>query len=528
MIDTIQKIAACLVTSALLYFGSLKMLGALQQSCYKGGKFFGWLTKKSNLYYNRLTLLSLLCGLSVSIVALCFSFLGEKAAWLCSALPFALFLSLFVVADAKYALKVPLKKTGRIVRLSAVYLLFLASFVYLIISACALLAHAVSGKAVALFAYVPVCFVPLVMPLILAAANAVTGVFENARNRKFVKKAKEKLAKSTALRVVVVGSYGKTSVKNILSTMLAQKYRVAATPASYNTPMGVALTVFGDDFDNAEVFVAEVGARRKGDVKELCEWIKPDFAAFTGVCNQHVETFGSLENVIKTKSEVFDFAPVVVCGEGLKGALAPEHASKACFVNNAVKNLQLFARETRFTLVLSGGEIDVCTKLLGEPAAENIALCATVCEKLGLSLDEIKQGVQKLDYIPHRLQLIEAGGAYILDDGYNANPKGAFEGIKALKRFEQRKVIVTPGIVETGVLEEQINADLGAALVGLDLVLLVGDTLVAPVKNGYLAAGGNAENLRVYPTLDGARNALEEYLQAGDAVLFLNDLPDVY
>jgi hypothetical protein len=276
------------------------------------------------------------------------------------------------------------------------------------------------------------------------------------------------------------------------------------------------------------LFVAEVGARRKGDVKELCEWIKPDFAAFTGVCNQHVETFGSLENVIKTKSEVFDFAPVVVCGEGLKGALAPEHASKACFVQNAVKNLQLFARETRFTLVLSGGEIDVCTKLLGEPAAENIALCATVCEKLGLSLDEIKQGVQKLDYIPHRLQLIEAGGAYILDDGYNANPKGAFEGIKALKRFEQRKVIVTPGIVETGVLEEQINADLGAALVGLDLVLLVGDTLVASVKNGYLAAGGNAENLRVYPTLDGARNALEEYLQAGDAVLFLNDLPDVY
>jgi UDP-N-acetylmuramyl pentapeptide synthase len=117
-----------------------------------------------------------------------------------------------------------------------------------------------------------------------------------------------------------------------------------------------------------------------------------------------------------------------------------------------------------------------------------------------------------------------------LDDGYNCNERGAKAAIDALCRFTGRKCIVTPGIVECGVLEEQTNAHLGAeiAKANLDLVILVGETLVTSVKNGYVSGGGNAEKLRTVKTLALAQETLKGWLCAGDAVLFLNDLPDVY
>ena len=117
---------------------------------------------------------------------------------------------------------------------------------------------------------------------------------------------------------------------------------------------------------------------------------------------------------------------------------------------------------------------------------------------------------------------------YILDDSYNANPRGAREAVEALKRFPARKIVVTPGLVETGILDEKLNEELGAALVGLDEVILVGETLVGAVKAGYLEAGGEEEKIVVLPTLDAAQARLSETLSAGDCVLFLNDLPDAW
>ena len=147
-----------------------------------------------------------------------------------------------------------------------------------------------------------------------------------------------------------------------------------------------------------------------------------------------------------------------------------------------------------------------------------------------MTADEIVRGIEKLEPIPHRLQLIENNGIYILDDGYNCNPKGAEDALSALSRFAGRKCVVTPGIVECGILEEKINGELGAKLAekGFDKVILVGNTLVGAVQKGYIEANGKAEALALVPTLDAAQKLLSEYLQTGDAVLFLNDLPDVY
>jgi UDP-N-acetylmuramoyl-tripeptide--D-alanyl-D-alanine ligase len=195
-----------------------------------------------------------------------------------------------------------------------------------------------------------------------------------------------------------------------------------------------------------------------------------------------------------------------------------------------IENLQTLATETRFDLTIGEERIALSTKLLGAHNAENIALAAALAKEMGLTATEIADGIRELSFVPHRLELIENGGVYILDDGYNANERGAKQAIEALCRFEGKKWIVTPGIVECGVLEETINGTLGAeiATAGIDRVILVGETLVGAVKSGYLSAGGDMAKLTAVNTLDKAQAILAKELAKGDCVLFLNDLPDVF
>lgn len=540
MSDVLSRIAACIVCTCFFYVATYKSLGALQQCGYKNGSFARWLRRKDNLYYNRLALWAGLGLLSTGVVALTFSFAGTRLALLLSAIPFLLFCVLFCIADRKYALKVPVAATGRLKRLSAVYVLFTACVSYLVIALLAFIGKLIDSELYDVFRFLPFTLMPLLLPWILCLANAADGLYEKPRNKKFVKRAGQVLDETKILRVAVVGSYGKTSVKNILKNILSAKYSVVATPESYNTPVGIAKTVTGGEFSGKEVLVAEMGARRVGDVAELCALVKPDFAVFTGVCEQHIETFGSLENVLKGKSEILKgTSGKVICGGELREkivSLPVEVASlsdkeKCVYADYGalIAELNLKPEGTSFVLRLPARkEIFVDTPLLGKHSAENVALAALLAAEMGLTEAEISAGIEKIEPVPHRLQLIESGGVHILDDSYNANPVGAAEAVEALKRFGGRKFVVTPGLVETGILDEKLNGELGARLVGLDVVVLVGETLVGAIKAGYTAAGGETEKLVVRPTLEAAREYLADVLETGDAVLFLNDLPDAW
>lgn len=532
MFDVWSRIVASLVCSVLFCVATLQSVGALQQSGYKGGVYLDWLKKKENLFFNRLWVWALCLALTSAVTVLCFSFLGTVWALVVSSVPFFLLCGLFIFSDRKFALKVPVKRTKRFQRLFVAYWFIVAVFCYIFIAVLAFLAQWNGSPFYALIAFVPFCATPVVLPLLLCLANAIISVFENAHNEKFVKRAGQVLDETDIIRVAVVGSYGKTSVKNILNTILSTKYDVVATPASYNTPMGLALTVTAPDFAKKQVFIAEMGARKKGDVKELCTMVKPQYAVLTGICEQHIATFGSLENVWMEKSEILRSGALVVCGDGLRSAVEKDGLQdNARFVKDTLlKDVRLQATETSFVLCLDGKEIPVASPLLGESAVENIALAVTLAKEMGLTADEIVTGVKNLAPVEHRLQLIRSGDVYILDDGYNCNPLGAAVAIRALCRFLGRKCIVTPGIVECGILEEQTNANLGAEIAKAkpDLVILVGDTLVASVKKGYLDANGDEMKLQTVKTLQDAQNVLAAWLTAGDAVLFLNDLPDVY
>ena len=534
MDNLLLRIIASVLASGIFCACSWKMLGAMQQSGYRGVVFWRWMKKKENMFFNRLCVLALCLALSTTVTALCFSFLGTRAALGISLLPFLACGVYFCYADRKFALKVPAKRTGRLWRLLAVFALFVACVSFILIALLAFLSEWNGSQLYALIAYAPFAIMPMLLPNLLRAANACASVFENARNKKFVKRAGRTLADTKIIRVGVVGSYGKTSVKNILKTILSEKYTVVETPASYNTPIGVAKTVFSPAFADKQVLIAEMGARRAGDIAELCRLVAPDYAIFTGVCEQHIETFGSLEKVWNAKKEIFAGNTKVVCGSGLRDYVMQDASidkQRVIFADAlTAEDISYGATETKFTLRMGDSDYAVQTKLLGKAAVENILLAVTLALEMGLEMAEIVKGIAKIDYVPHRLQLLEKSNVYVLDDAYNCNPKSAEESLLALSRFSGRKCIITPGIVECGVLQEKINGALGKKIAKscLDKVILVGDTLVGAVKTGYQKAGGDMEKLTVVKTVQDGADLFVEWMQAGDAVLFLNDLPDIY
>ena len=191
----------------------------MQQAGYKNGVFWRWLKRKDNLQYNRLAVFALCLALSTAIISLCFSFLGVAWALAISAVPFVGLCAFFFWADGKYALKVKTVRTGRLCRLFGVYLFFVAAVGYILIALLGFLKDWNGSTLYGLVSYVPFAVMPLILPMLLCVANAVTGIFENARNKKFVANAGKALNETQIIRVGVVGSYGKTSVKNILKTI---------------------------------------------------------------------------------------------------------------------------------------------------------------------------------------------------------------------------------------------------------------------------------------------------------------------
>lgn len=527
---SVEKTVECVVIAVALACALLlimyKTTGILQSCGYSNGKLLKWFKKKNNLAFQRLGLLALACVLSCAVLGLCFSFAGSWASVI-SLIAYAVFLSVYAYADNRIALRCPATLTHRFKRLLAISWLIYAIVGYFLVTLINFADYVWGNALFSVLKYCVLSVLPPLAPFLVMLANLVAQIYEVPHNKKFIKNAKAKLAASEIKVIGITGSYGKTSAKNILSSLLDGKFKVLSTPRSHNTPMGIAMSVNNNNLDDYDVFIAEMGARHVGDIAELCAICPPDYSMITGICSQHLESFLTVENIVKAKGEIIGATKeiCVVSGECYDSFKDIDGRIEKC---DCVKDVASDASGTQFILCLGGEEKKVKTKLLGEHSAYNIGLCAQVAFNLGLTLDEIAAKIEGLDFIEHRLQLIKTNGVNILDDGYNANVKGAEAAITVLKYFPEKRIVVTPGLVELGILEDKENFALGEKLAGLDAVILVGETLIGAIKEGYLSAGGQKEKLFTAPTLTEAQTLLRGIIKAGDTVLFLNDLPDIY
>lgn len=389
-------------------------------------------------------------------------------------------------------------------------------------------------------------------PLALPMANILMYPIEAGFRRMFREKARRRLQKAGPTVIGITGSYGKTSTKEYLAHILRGRYHVLATPKSYNTLMGVCMVINNElKLDEpVDYFIVEMGAYVEGEIREICKLTRPQISMVTAVGPQHLERFGSIDKIAKAKYEIIEALPPDGVGvfnwddsyvramyergyPDVRIAVTwqnAEHATQlrfiACDIHETVSGMDFVIRDT-----LMREEQQFTTRLIGRHNVTNILMAVAVARHLGMSLNEIALRVASLDSAEHRLQRKTLpGGITVIDDAYSANPVGARNALDVLALYRNgRRVLITPGIVELGPLHEQENVKLGryAAQVCTDIVL-VGLEQTQPIQRGIREAGFDGERLHVFDTREEAIAWFHKTLQAGDTVLFLNDLPDTY
>jgi UDP-N-acetylmuramoyl-tripeptide--D-alanyl-D-alanine ligase len=370
-------------------------------------------------------------------------------------------------------------------------------------------------------------------------ANGINRPVEKAINKRYINEAKRKLAQMSALTVIgITGSFGKTSVKHYLNTLLRVKYNVCMTPGGVNTPMGVVRCV-REELDAAhEIFLCEMGAKNVGDIKELCELVRPRHGVLTSIGPQHLESFHTLENVIATKFELAHALPLGgilfanASDESIAGNLAKHrHVVRYGAGDYTARHISVNERGTTFEVAAPQGETETFTTcLVGAHNVVNLLGAIAVANTLGVPLQSLRGQIRKITAVPHRLELQDHGNMLILDDGYNSNPAGAKAALDALALFEGMKILVTPGMIELGTKQEELNHAFGAQAAAVcDAIALVGEKQTKPIATGILEAGFAPERLIVAETLQAAMAQVRALPCDGRKVILLeNDLPDNY
>ncbi len=358
-------------------------------------------------------------------------------------------------------------------------------------------------------------------------------------------KAKNKLKSMSNLKVIgITGSYGKTSSKNILSDILNIKYVCRPTPKNLNTEYGLMITInnYLDKFD--DIFIAEMGAYKRGEIKTLCDMVHPKYGILTTIGLAHLESFGSPENIIKTKFELIESLKedgvAVLNGDDPKQISYPVKSKcKKIWIGINNKDVDLYATDINYSY--KGSTFNVVfkkdpnkysfeTKLLGTHNIYNILAGIALGKEFGMSMDELERGVRKVKPIESRLELRNYGYMYQINDAYNSNPVGAKMALEVLDLMPGTKVVVTPGMTELGEKEAELNNIFGSQISKVaDYVILVGEKRTKPIFKGIMESGFDKDKIYVVNSVYDAYTLLQKMESDKEIyALFENDLPDIY
>lgn len=379
--------------------------------------------------------------------------------------------------------------------------------------------------------------------------NIINIVFEKLIYLYYLNKAKRKLKKSTRLNVVAItGSYGKTSTKNILNSILSSEYISLKTPKNLNTPYGLMITInnYLDVF--TDIFIAEMGAYVGGEIKKMCHLVKPKYAIVTTIGNAHLETFGTKEKICKAKFELVENLEP----DGI-AVLNKDDSYQVNYVKNNLKNkvkiiwvginnknadynavnIKTLKNGTSFDIIHNNQSYSFTTSLLGIHNVYNILYSVALGNYLKINFNDMIREVRGLKAVEHRLELKKMNDIMMIDDSYNSNPIGAKNAIDVLKLMNGVKVVVTPGMIELGDKEDKLNYDFGTLIAKCaDYVILIGEKRTINIKNGILDNGFDQNKIIILNRVKDAYNELVKIkLENGNKevfALFENDLPDIY
>lgn len=378
-------------------------------------------------------------------------------------------------------------------------------------------------------------------PFSVVLANLINTPVEKCVNRYYLNDAKRMLKLMPELETIgITGSYGKTSVKFYLYTILRAWTDTLVTPSSFNTPMGITITIRKSLKAVHKIFLCEMGAKWVGDIKELCDIVHPKHGIITALGEQHLESFGSKENIIKTKYELADSLPA----DGrlyinFDNEVIRKNLPKRPYITyGTTADCDYYAFDEKVTpkgtsFSVKAPDGNVCsfeTKLLGHHNVVNITGAIAAANGFGMPLSEMKRYVRRIESVSHRMQIVKRGDVTIIDDAFNSNPAGCRAALSTLSQMDGERILVTPGMVELGSEEYKLNREFGEfAAVCCDKIVLIGKKQTEAIREGVESKGFNTDNLLVFEEFTEAMKHL--YAMNTDKkkiILLENDLPDNY
>lgn len=486
-----------------------------QLASYRNSRYFRWLVPGNIISIKRLFAMAMLVGAFIpDYYGFGFAVGVTAVAW-------------FHCFGEKF--KTPLVYTMRVKRLFATNIILFIAITTLSILLAGKWAMTIIGVAIVL------------SNLIMLLANLVNTPIEKAINRHYYNDAKRIIESNKNLIVIgVTGSFGKTSTKNYLAGVLAEKYNVLVTPGNFNTLLGVIRTIREHLRPYHQVFIVEMGAKQTNDIKEICDLVHPTIGIVTAVGEMHLETFKTVENIQNTKFELINSLPTnglgVINNDSQYTRNYNGITSKCKLIRYAVESegdykandVKYGANGVSFTL--NGGE-QINSRLLGVGNLLNILAATAVADYLGVPVNKQKNAIARLQPVEHRLSMKISNGITVLDDAYNSNPQGAKMALSVLKGFAvaegNKRIVITPGFVEMGTRQAQANKELGRTIAeSCDYAIVVNATNREAIKEGIDEGGLTQEKYFLADSLNHAHAHLAQILKAGDVVLYENDLPD--
>lgn len=429
-----------------------------------------------------------------------------------------------LIKPTKYIVK--LKLTPRIIRMSVTLIIILMlPFVF------------IKDNHLLLFTIL-LFFVPFELILV----NIINYPVEQLIRKHYLKLAKKKLQQTNNLiKIAITGSYGKTSTKNILNHVLSNNYITLATPKSYNTLMGITKTINAHLNSTTEIFIMEMGAFRKGEIKQMVKEFPPNISVITEIGPQHLSTFKSIEGVLKAKLEIISNqayeSPLVINNDNkyLKNVniIKIKDIYKVGINEDNqyyVRNIKIVKGKTIFEILNPFGEvINIESPLLGNHNVLNIVICYGIIQALKqynivISNDEFIRRIKTVPQIPHRLEYKCQNNLHIYDDSYNSNVSGFTSAIELFQRLPTKKVLITPGIVDGGKQSKEINENIAQKIIKqFDEIYLIRNQVIIYYVNIFHKYN---QEYKLFNSFKDAFNALKKKYKEEVSVLIENDLPD--
>ena len=535
-----MEIFLILVAITALIIKSKKTLHMLQQNLYnENNRYIKWVLNNSSNFFT----LELLIVLIVAIANV-FLINESNISFILNIL--AIILYIVYIQNFRKTLKNEQVKKPLVVTARVKRLIVTTTILYLIpISLIIIYRDNLLISHFLIFIFILLAYLNSFIILLANFINKYT--LEKYVYHHFKSKAIKKLKSMPNLKVIgITGSYGKTSSKNILADILNIKYATLPSPRNLNTPYGLIMTVnnYLDKF--TDVFIAEMGAYVNGEIKDLCNLVHPKYGILTRIGTAHLESFGSEENIIKTKFELIESLPLD--GIGVLNKDDPKQVSyklknkcKILWIGIDEKDVDVKASNikcssvgTTFNVTFKGDKkkYEFETRLLGKHNVYNILAGLALGREFGISITKLQQAVRNVKQIEHRLELKKMGYFYQIDDAYNSNPVGSKSALEVLSMMPGLKVVVTPGMVELGSKEDELNKEFGkqiATISKADYVVLIGEKKTIPIKEGLEEENFDMNNLIVYNDVKEAYNFIRGIKTKKDIyALFENDLLDTY